>query len=176
MSDTEAPETPPRESHATPARDRRSLAIAVAAILALIAIGLSAWALLRPAPGSEGSFSDSQHADAKAKVCAAFEMVRRGVNVNTSLSVPGGPDDQTGTLAVAANARLSLYNGGLYLMDRLDPATPKELADTVSGFANVLMDIGAAATAGTPDSDPDQAARLKDADATNTKISEMCAK
>ena len=99
-----------------------------------------------------------------------------GVNLNTSLSVPGGQDDAAGTLAVAANARLSAYVGGLYLLDRLDPATPTELTDSIRGFANLLTDIGAAATAGAADSDPDQAVRLKDADAANTKLRELCAK
>ena len=151
-------------------------ALLVVAVIALIAIGLAAWALLRPAPGSDPDYSDSQRADAKTKVCAAFDVVRRGVNLNTSLSVPGGQDDVTGTLAVAANARLSAYVGGLYLLERLDPATPTELADPIRGFANLLTDIGAAATAGASDSDPDQAARLKDADAANTKLRELCAK
>ena len=77
---------------------------------------------------------------------------------------------------MAANARISLYVGGLYLLDRLDPATPKELADEVRGFANLLTDIGAAATAGALDSDPDQAARLRERDAANTKLGELCAK
>ena len=77
---------------------------------------------------------------------------------------------------MAANARLSAYVGGLYLLDRLDPATPTELADEVRGFANLLTDIGATATAGASDSDPDQAARLKSADAANTKLGEVCAK
>ena len=77
---------------------------------------------------------------------------------------------------MAANARLSAYVGGLYLLDRLDPATPTELTDSIRGFATLLTDFGAAATAGAADSDPDQAVRLKDADAANTKLRELCAK
>ena len=177
MSDSAdaAPEAP------SPLRRRRTntspdRALSVVAVIALIAVSLAAWALLRPAPGSDPDYSDSQRADAKTKVCAAFEVVRRGVNLNTSLSVPGGQDDVTGTLAVAANARLSAYVGGLYLLEHLDPATPTELVDQIRGFANLLTDIGAAATAGASDSDPDQAVRLKDADAANTKLRELCAK
>ena len=75
---------------------------------------------------------------------------------------------------MGANARLSAYVGGLCLLDRLDAATPEELADGVRGFANLLTDIGATATAGASDSDPDQAARLKAADAANTKRGELC--
>jgi hypothetical protein len=35
------------------------------------------------------------------------------------------------------NARISLYDGGQYLLARLDPATPPELADAVKKFANL---------------------------------------
>jgi len=53
-------------------------------------------------------------------------------------------------------------------------AVVPELADPVKKFANLLMDIGAAATSGAQNSEPEQAARLKDADATNTTIAELC--
>ena len=54
------------------------------------------------------------------------------------------------------------------------PETPTELADAVRKFANNLMDIGARSTSGIPNSDPDQAARLKEADEANAKITELC--
>ena len=75
---------------------------------------------------------------------------------------------------MAANARVALYDGGQYLLPRLDPATPPELADAVKKFGNLLMVIGAGATAGAQNSQPEQAALLKDADATNSTISELC--
>jgi hypothetical protein len=59
-------------------------------------------------------------------------------------------------------------------MARLAPATPTELADTVRAFANGLMDIGAAATAGAQNTDPEQSKRLTDADAAATKIGQLC--
>ncbi len=150
----------------------------IAVALALVAVALSGWALFRTMSGSAGSaptYSDSQRSDAKAKVCGAFDLVRRGVSRNTNVAVPGGPEDVTGTLAVAANARISLYDGGQYLLARLDPATPTELGNAVRGFANTLMDIGAAATAGALDNDPDQVARLRSADEGNVKIGQLCA-
>jgi hypothetical protein len=101
--------------------------------------------------------------------------VRRGVKLNTSIPVPGGPEDLLGTLAVGANARLSAYVGGLNIHQRLDPAAPEELADEAREFANLLTDIGASAIAGASDSDPDQVARLKAADAA-TKLGELCTK
>lgn len=142
--------------------------------MAIVAIALAVWALLRGSNAAP-TYSDAQRADAKAKVCAVFKTVRDGVSINTHLQAPGGDADVVGRLGVAANARISLYDGGQYLLARLDPATPTELADTVREFANGLMDIGAASTAAIPDSDPEQAKRLNAADAAGNKIGKLCA-
>jgi len=148
----------------------------IALILALAALGLAGWAAFRPTPkpAVEPAFSAGQQADAKAATCAATELVRKGVSLNTNMQSPGGDADVTGSLAVAANARLSLSTGGQYLISRLDPATPTELSADVRDFANTVMDIGAASIAGALNTDPDQAARLSHADALNVKITEAC--
>ena len=145
-------------------------------VIAILAAALSGWLLFRLAQETPNApnYTGAQLADAKQKICATADVVRKGVSLNTNLQPPGGPEDVTGTLAVAANARISLYDGGQYLLARLDPATPPELADAVKKFANLLMDIGAAATSGAQNSQPEQAARLKDADATNVTITELC--
>jgi hypothetical protein len=170
-----------RRAHRNPSsRDRSQLPLVVVAVIAVVACALAAWALLRPAPtssatdASTASYTDAQRADSKAKICTAFNTVRSGVSQNTNLTPPGGPQDVTGALAVAANARLSLYDGGQYLLARLDPATAPELADPIRTFGNTLMDIGAAATAGAQNSDPQQADRLRSADAANTTITGLC--
>jgi hypothetical protein len=152
-------------------RDRKSLLTAAVAVLAVIAVATSAWAVLRPASGA--GYDDAQKADAKAQVCSAFDTVRRGISRNTNLQVPSG--DVAASLGAAANARISLYDGGQYLLARLGPATPTELADTVRGFANSLLDIGSATVAGALDSDPDQATRLAGVNAANAKIGQICA-
>lgn len=155
---------------------RTSVVAIVALVLAMAALGLSAWTALRPLPRTstgEG-YSPTQRADAKTAICNAVELVRRGVALNTNLQSPGGTDDVTGSLAVAANARLSLFDGGQYLIHRLDPATSTEVADAVRKFADTLMDIGAAATAGAQNTDPDQAARLRDVDTENAALAEVC--
>lgn len=179
MPDSPTPEEAPRANRRSirPPRDGGLVMTVVALVLALIAVGLAGWALLRTPAGDSTSaptYTESEQADAKAATCSAVETVRRGVSLNTNLRPPGGEDDVTGTLAVAANARLALYDGGHYLLARLGPATPPDLADTVRELANNLMDIGAAATAGAPDTDPDQLARLRDADSANTKLGELC--
>ncbi|WP_264038234.1 hypothetical protein [Mycolicibacterium hodleri] len=166
-------------SHGSPA-DRTRPALAVVGVVALLALGLAIWALLRPTPQSSSvtaaapTYTDAQQAAAKSKVCAAHGLVRVGVNVNTNLQPPGGPDDAVGALAAAANARVALGGGGQYLLANLDPATPQPVADAVRPFALKLMDIGAAATAGIPNTDPQQAARLQDADKMNTEIANLC--
>lgn len=147
----------------------------VAVVLAVVAVGLSAWAAFRPAKEPAApTYTAAQQSDAKAAICAAADLVRKGVSLNTNLPVPGGEGDVTGSLAVAANARVSLSDGGQYLLARLDPATPSNLADPVREFANKLMDIGAGAIAGAQNTEPAQAARLKEADAANVKIAEAC--
>lgn len=154
---------------------RAGILSVVAVVLALVAVGLAAWAAFRPATEPAApTYTATQQSDAKAMICAAADLVRRGVSLNTNLPVPGGEGDVTGSLAVAANARVSLSDGGQYLLARLDPATPANLADPVREFANKLMDIGAGAIAGAQNSEPAQAARLKEADAANVKIAEAC--
>lgn len=152
---------------------RLGLLTIISLIVAVAALALAGWTLYR-SEYSKTEYDSAQIADAKAKVCAAVDVVRRGVSLNTNLSPAGGASDVTGAQAVAANARVSLYDGGQYLMARLDPATPEHLAEAVRDFANTLMDIGANATAGTSNDDPTQAERLKKADAANTTLTESC--
>jgi hypothetical protein len=145
----------------------------IAMILAIAALAVAGWTLYR-SEYSKPSYSDTQRAEAKVKACTAMDLVRRGVSLNTNLAPAGGPADVTGSMAVAANARVSLYDGGQYLLAKLDPATPSDLAEAVRTFANNLMDIGAAATAGAQNTDPDQAARLRDSEAANATVTELC--
>ncbi|GAB7070797.1 hypothetical protein [Mycolicibacterium hodleri] len=148
----------------------------VALVLSVIAVGVATWTALRPASTgpTEPTYTSAQQSDAKTAICSAADTVRRGVSLNTNLQGPGGEGDVVGSLAVAANARLSLSDGGQYLITRLDPATPTDLADAVKQFANTLLDIGAAATAGMPNSDPAQAARLRTADTQNNAVVDRC--
>jgi hypothetical protein len=175
MPDSRSSEPLPGRRHPDSGGGGRALSL-ITLLIAVVAIALAGWTLFRSmdSGSSEPSYSDTQRADAKVKICGAMDIVRRGVSLNTNLQPEGGPGDVTGSLAVAANARLALFNGGEYLLARLVPATPKDLSDAVRKFANTLLDIGAAATAGAQNSEPAQAARLKDADSANTTIMELC--
>jgi hypothetical protein len=76
--------------------------------------------------------------------------------------------------AVAANARLAMSAGGSYLLARLDPATPPELAAAIRSFTDDLHDLTMTALAGVPNDDPAQAARLRDGQAQSTHIADLC--
>ncbi len=142
----------------------------LALAVALLSTGLSAAALVRTLD-RDPAYSDEQRSTATARVCTAFDTVRAGVATNTNVTAP---DDISGSLAAAANARLALSDGGLYLLARLDPATPADLADAVRTFADALLDIGAAATAGAPNTDPAQAKRLEAAESASAAVSNRC--
>ena len=152
---------------------RLVLLTVISLIVAVAALAVAGWTLYQ-SNKSDDKHDPTQIADAKVKVCTAADVVRRGISLNTNLAPAGGPGDVTGAQAVAANARVSLYDGGQYLLARLDPATPDQLADKIREFANNLMDIGANATAGVPNGEPGQSKRLADADAANKTITELC--
>jgi hypothetical protein len=169
------PDSDDASTSSAPARRMGPLPV-IALVVALAALGVAGWAAFKPRATTDtvAGYTDAQRADAKAKLCAAADQVRKGVSMNTNLEPPGGEADVTGALAVAANARISLSGGGQYLLAKIDPAAPQPLSDDARAFANTLLDIGAASIAGALNTDPDQAARLKDADGLNTKIVEGC--
>ena len=145
----------------------------VTLILSIAAVALAGWTLYRVDFAKETVRRNPAGRRQGQDLRRDGRRAARGVAQHEP-GAGGRARDVTGSQAVAANARVSLYDGGQYLMARLDPATPTDLADTVRDFANNLMDIGANATAGATNEDPDQAARLKDADAANSAITELC--
>lgn len=145
----------------------------ISLVVAVIALGVAGWTLYQ-SEYAKADYNSDQIADAKARACDAVDVVRRGVSLNTNLVPAGGPGDVTGAQAVAANARVSLFDGGQYLMARLDPATPQSVAEKVREFADNLVDIGANATAGITNDDASQAERLKAADTANAALTQLC--
>ncbi len=112
-----------------------------------------------------------QPADAKVRACGAFDTVTKAVSLQTHIDLGQDPVPQA---AIAGNARLALFGGGQYLLNRLDSATPAELADAVRQFANDLQDIGMNALAGVANDVPEQSARLADAEGLRKRITELC--
>lgn len=152
---------------------RAGVLAGLAVVFAAAALALSAWTWWQSK--AEPSYTEEQQAAAKAGICSAVTTVRTGVATNTNLAPPGGDGDITGVLAAAANARGALMNGGLYLLARLEPATPPELADAVRRFAEGLLDFGAAATAGALNTDPEQETRSRELDSLSDRLGQLCA-
>ena len=146
---------------------------AVALAVATLSLALAVFALLRQRD-TEPDYTQAQRDDARATVCAAFDTVRTGVAVNTNREPPGGYADIAGALATTATARAALFDGGQYLLARTGPATPPDLAADIRSYADQLMDIAAAATAGLPNSDPAQAARLQQSADLGARIAGLC--
>ena len=140
-----------------------------ALLISVVAIVVSIWALVNES--SRASAGILLPGDPKTRVCAAFDTVSKAVPLQTNIEM--GPDPVARS-AVSANARLALFGGGQYLVNQLDPATPKELADPVRSFANELRDIGMNALANVQSSDPDQAFRMAKGDTARLQIAELC--
>lgn len=138
-------------------------------LVALAAMGIAAWAIVMAWPQKEKAPQPT--AEAKQKVCAAFDTVSKAVQLQTHADLGPDPIAQT---AVASNARLSLIGGGEYLRGQLDEQTPPDLAEAVRMFANNLEDIGINALAGATNDDPQQAARLTAGEDGRNKVADLC--
>ena len=140
--------------------------------LAVIAAAIATWALVRaPQSNTAPAATSQQTADAKGRACTAFNTVRQAVSLETHADLGTDP---VAVQAVAANARLAMTAGASYLRDRLDPATPADVAAALRSFARGLEDISMYAQAGVANTDPAQAARLHDAEAADARIADLC--
>ncbi|AGB24965.1 hypothetical protein Mycsm_04741 [Mycobacterium sp. JS623] len=144
---------------------------AAAALIAIVALALAIWALLRPQASSVPSPTAQQTAEAKGRACSAYSTVRTGISLQTHADVGADPIAKQ---AVAANARLAMSAGGRYLTDHVDPAVPHELADVMRSLAGDLQDLTIYALAGVPDDDPGQVGRLHEVEAKSARIVELC--
>ncbi len=145
------PPVPPKPV-ARPGRWPAFLALAIA--LVGLGVGIGAW--LRPVPkvsqSSAPVYSEEQIATAKAEVCEAYRVVKRGVVLNTHRTNPT-PGDEIGSLATELYAPVSLYQGGDYLLDRLtlQPAAPVELAIATRSLGDNMRKLAVIELAADPD-------------------------
>ncbi|BBY59910.1 hypothetical protein [Mycolicibacterium sarraceniae] len=158
-----SPSRPPRKSGSSP----RWIA-PVALVIAVIAAAAAGWAVLRPAPKPPAAPAPSLSGDPKASACDAYRTVTSAVQLQTHAD--GGTEVQ----GVAANARLAMSGGATYLLAHLSPATPADLAGAIRDFATGLQDISMNALAGVANSDPTQAERLRNAEAVNSRLADLC--
>ncbi|MFM8597851.1 MAG: hypothetical protein ACKOB8_02425 [Mycobacterium sp.] len=145
----------------------------LALVIALLAAGAAGWALVKPEPKTA---TPGAVADPKVEVCGAFKTVSEAVSLRTNITPPAdlGPVTAFATEAIAANARLAMAGGAAYLLDKLPPNTPEELAGDVRSLADDLNTIAMNALAGVSNDTPDQSTRLRSAEATSKKIAALC--
>src|ERR1700722_3717131 len=102
----------------------------LALALAVVASGLAIVGWFRPTPSappprSTGpTFTEQQISDARSHACAAFELVNKGVRLETNGQLGSDPAME---LAQGTNARLTTISSGWYLKARLEPAAPSDL-------------------------------------------------
>jgi hypothetical protein len=109
--------------------------------ITLVAVAAAVAAWLRPMPETKSdvspapTFSDQQVAEAKSKVCAAFQKVRRANETNATRN---GGDDPNLQLLVAVNERQIYVASSAYLLTTFgdEPATPFDLAAAVRKLAD----------------------------------------
>jgi hypothetical protein len=115
-------------------------------LIALVAVGAAVAAWLRPIPHNTSatppapSDSEQQVADAKAKVCAAYNKVQTASSTNQTRT---GGDDPNLQLLVAVTMRQVFEAGSAYLLKTLaeEPAAPADLAAATKNLADLYQVI-----------------------------------
>ncbi|MGB3486124.1 MAG: hypothetical protein WBB07_28375 [Mycobacterium sp.] len=160
-------------------RAQPGTALAVAAlVIAVLAVALAGWTLVTrdaaetAAPVEESEVVTIDPAASKTRVCTAFETVTRAVQLQTNGNLGPEPVAQ---MAVAANARLSLLGGGMYLAAQIDEGTAEDLAEPAREFADVLQVIGMNALTGVTNQDAAQQGRLTQGEQLRQRIVALCA-
>ncbi len=141
------------------------------AVIAVVAIGVAGWALLRPHTNTAPTPTAQDVAAAKSRACDAYAKVRTAVPLQTQAEVGTDP---IATQAVAANTRLAMSVGSEHLVDNLSPAVPAELAGLLRTLATDLQNLTINALAGTADDEAGQVARLHDLEANSARIVDLC--
>lgn len=165
--------TPP--AAAAPRQRRWPVAPWLTAVLVAVGLvaGLLGGALLRPLFDRHGGpgYSDEQATDAKNTICAAYSKVHQAVVLNTGRSIG---EDAPSIFAVAANARMALFDGGEYLLAKLndEPATPADLTAAVRSLAEAYQELAIGYLAEVAESESQ--AGLAAVDQASEKVFQMC--
>lgn len=116
-------------------------AFLVVALLLTLGVAIAGWFRpVPPKPTSLPAYRAQQVADAKAKVCAAFEKVHEAVRGNFARDQGTDPNHQ---LLVAVTGQQVLLAGSVYLQTTLseEAATPNDLAPAVRKLASVFQSL-----------------------------------
>jgi len=170
----------PEDRNSTGGHRLESVLTALAIVIALAALGVGLWVLLRGPLDTASSSSKTtttaapagpnpqQVAEAKKTACDAYNLVGPAVTGRSNANPGSEPE------AAGANARITLVAGHDYLMARLGPATPAPLADAIRKYAENIEETGMASLAGVGTDDPAQGARIQEWPALNTQITDLC--
>lgn len=142
-----APLTPPSRA------PRSTTAIAVAGLLmatAALVVGIIALAQTPASPpaqqaapiSAEHTYSASDQAAAKDRVCTTFTQVAE--SIRTATTAPDGAEP----IAATANARAAIVGGALAITRSLSDASPKDVADAANALADGYMNYALAVFAG----------------------------
>jgi hypothetical protein len=142
--------------------------------ITLVAVAAAVAAWLRPMPAEKSAAppaetsSAQQVADAKAKVCAAYEKVLKTSNVNSARTAGDDPNSQ---LLIAINWRQVFIASSIYLSTTLaeQPAAPPDLSTEVKN----LIDLYQVVTLDGMVGDRNDAGHNA-ANETGAKIQELC--
>lgn len=149
--------------------------------IALLATVLAIVGWFRPTPepvsaqASGPTYSEQQIADAKARACAALDVVNKGVTQHAGSGASGKQsDDPAMAEAQAADSRLAIIAGGWYLRNHVEAATPPAISAAIQHLSGILLDLGANYLAGVMNADPKQAALISDGNSSFDKALELC--
>lgn len=146
----------------------------VALLVSLLAAGGAGWAVFKPAPKADAKssmFSAAAVDNPKSAACNAATLVANGVMRQSQINL--GPEPAA-LETVAANTRLAMAGGAVYLRDTVPSNTPPELAESIAALARELQDIAQHYFVGQTSNDPAQAGRLAAADETTRQIADLC--
>jgi hypothetical protein len=141
---SDLPPPPPTPPAMPPTRGRQwtIFAVLVAALLVTLGVAIVGW--FRPLPNNKPAapptYTNQQVADAKAKVCAAFEKVHQSVRGNFARNQGTDPNQQ---LLVAVTGQQALLAGSVYLQTTLseEPAAPTDLLAAVRKLIDVFQSL-----------------------------------
>ena len=161
----------------SPSRGQSRWPTFLALALALVASGLAIVGWFRPSPqpaatpSKTPTYTEQQISDARSHACTAFELVNKGVRLETNGQLGSDPAME---LAQGTNARLTTISSGWYLKARLEPAAPADLAAAMQHLSDVLLDLGANYLAGAKDDQPSQAALKSEGNSAFDRVTELC--
>ncbi|WAC93701.1 hypothetical protein [Mycobacterium sp. Aquia_213] len=137
-------------------------AFLIVALLVTLAIAIVGWFRpVQPKPPSPPTYTAQQTADAKAKVCAAYEKVHSAIKVSTGRDMGSDPTAQQ---VYALTGRQALLAGSTHLRTVLSaqPATPSELATAIRKLTDLFPELTIDYLNSAPDSEMEPTVRAAD--------------